>query len=209
MPNPTQNPIAADLKAWGTAGWSRNDDVAGEAAQRVADGQLVGWFRGRLEMGPRALGGRSILADPRDAGMQPRLNRAIKQREEWNPFAPAMIEAEAERFLTRDAPARYMTIAVEATDDAKASIPATVHVDGSVRPQTVPHPGDDDVHPDAAPLRPVLEKFAAITGVPCMVNTSFNLPGEPIVCSPRDALATFFSLPLDALVLEDILVTKA
>jgi carbamoyltransferase len=200
--------IAADLAAWGCRRWRRVADPAREAAQRLADGQLVGWFRGRLEMGPRALGGRSILADPRDAAMRERLNRDVKQREEWNPFAPAMAEEAAERFLARPVPNRFMTVAVEASAEARSAIPAALHVDGTARAQTVPAPGSDGVAPEAAPLRPVLEAFGERTGVPCLINTSFNLAGEPIAATPRDALATFLASPLDALVLEDILVEK-
>ncbi|MHC5021337.1 MAG: carbamoyltransferase family protein [Planctomycetota bacterium] len=199
--------IAASLKAWGTPKWRRSDDAAKEAAQRIADGKLVGWFQGRLEMGPRALGGRSILADPRDAAMRDRLNRDIKCREEWNPFAPAIAEEAGERYLQRAKPSRYMTLAVETTPEARKEIPAGVHLDGSARPQTVPAVGDD-VTAEETPLRPVVEAFNAITGVPCVINTSFNLPGEPIVAGPRDALATFYASPMDALVMGDIVVEK-
>ena len=201
--------IEADLRAWGWRAWRRVDDPAREAAQRLADGKLVGWFRGRLEMGPRALGGRSILADPRDGAMRDRLNREVKQREDWNPFAPAMAEEAADRFLVRPAPARFMTVAVEATEHARAEIPAAVHVDGTARAQTVPAPDGNGVPPEAAPLRGVIDRFAELTGVPCVINTSFNLSGEPIAGSPRDALATFLASPLDALVMEDILIEKA
>ena len=119
-----------------------------------------------------------------------------------------MAEEASERFLARAGPARYMTVAIEATEEARSTIPAAVHVDGSVRPQTVPRPGENGVTEEATPLRPVIDRFAEATGVPCLVNTSFNLSGQPIVCSPRDALATFYASPLDAVALEDILVEK-
>jgi len=133
----------------------------------------------------------------------------VKQREDWNPFAPAMAEEAADRFLVRPAPARFMTVAVEATEHARAEIPAAVHVDGTARAQTVPAPDGNGVPPEAAPLRGVIDRFAELTGVPCVINTSFNLSGEPIAGSPRDALATFLASPLDALVMEDILIEKA
>ncbi len=194
--------VEAACREAGIRKWRRSPDAPAEAAARVAGGQVVAWFRGRMEFGPRALGGRSILADARDPAMRERLNRDVKGREPWSPFGPALLEEEAARTLALPRPARTMTVAVEATPEARQSLPSAVHVDGTTRPQTVP------AGPEGAPLRPFLESFREKTGVGAVLNTSFNLPGEPIVCSPRDAIGTFFAGGCDALVMEDVVVEK-
>ncbi len=167
----------------------------------LADGKVVAWFQGPMEAGPRALGGRSILADPRDAASRDRVNAAIKFREYWRPFCPSLTEESAARFLDGGEPAPYMILAHEATDEARQKLPAVVHVDGTVRSQTV----SADSHPRYHRL---LEAFAERTGVPVVLNTSFNVRGEAIVCSPRDALRTFWSTGIDALAIGSYLVEK-
>ena len=175
----------------------REGELLAATARRLADGEIVGWFHGPMEFGPRALGGRSILADPRAAGMRDRLNRRIKKREAFRPFAPSVLAEHAGEHFDLDHPSRFMLETCQVRSDLDLS--AVTHVDGSARPQTV----DRHVQPRYAAL---LEAFLQLTGCPVLLNTSFNVAGEPIVCSPVDALFTFSSADLDALVLEDFLL---
>jgi carbamoyltransferase len=160
----------------------------------------VGWFHGPLELGPRALGGRSLLADPRDPGLRDRLNRLVKKREAFRPFAPSVLAAHAAEHFDLDHPSPYMleTCAVTSPLD----LPAITHVDGSARPQTV----DPAVAPRFAAL---LAAFHRRTGCPLLVNTSFNVRGEPIVASPVDALSCMGVAAFESLVLEDFLIDRA
>jgi len=166
---------------------------------RLLAGQVIGWFHGPLEFGPRALGGRSLLADPRNPQMRDRLNRLVKQREGFRPFAPSVLADAAAMHFDLDHASPFMseTCAVR----SPLALPAITHVDGSARPQTV----DPALQPRFAAL---LAVFAERTGYPLLVNTSFNLAGEPIVTSPADALSTFAATAIDALVLEDFLLDR-
>jgi len=177
------------------------DNLAEEAAELIAGGKVVGWFQGRMESGPRALGGRSILADPRRVESRDRVNVAIKFREYWRPFCPSMLEEAAHDFLDATGPAPFMIEAFDATDHAKERAPAIVHVDQTVRVQTV----DEKSNPR---YRALIKAFEAKTGVPVLLNTSFNIKGEAIVCSPRDALRTFWSTGIDALVIGNCILEK-
>jgi carbamoyltransferase len=177
------------------------DDVSNVAARSIASGSVVGWFQGPCEGGPRALGHRSILADPRTTASRDRINRDIKRREMWRPLAPSILASVAHKFIVDARPSPFMIVGFRATEDAQTGIPATVHVDGSVRPQTV----DPIVDPRFAR---VLSAFAAETDVAALLNTSFNCETEPIVCTPTDALRTFFSTPLDAMALGGFYMTK-
>jgi carbamoyltransferase len=167
---------------------------------RLVQGQAIGWFHGAMEFGPRALGARSILADPRDPGMRERLNRRVKRREAFRPFAPSVLLGMAPEHFELDHPADFMleTCAVRSPLD----LPAITHVDGSARPQTV----DPQQSPRFAAL---LAAFARRTGCPVLLNTSLNVRDEPIVCSPVDALACFVEADLDVLVLEDFMIDRA
>ncbi|WP_326641872.1 hypothetical protein OG884_03015 [Streptosporangium sp. NBC_01755] len=180
--------------------WHRESDVAACAAQMLASGRLIGWFQGGSELGPRALGNRSILADPRSTASRDALNDRIKHREVFRPFAPAVPEAEAARWFDVNGPSPFMLLAPAVLDAARSRIPGVVHVDGTARVQTV----DPLVSPLFAAL---VEHFGALTGVPVVLNTSFN-DHEPIVETPADALATFQAGELDALFLGDYLVEK-
>lgn len=177
-------------------------DIAAEAARLIAEGNVIGWFQGAMEAGPRALGQRSILADPRDVGSRDKVNAIIKFREEWRPFCPSMLAERATEYLTRYTNAPFMVISFPATEKLKSAAPATVHADGTARVQLV----DREVLPLYHRL---ISEFEKLTGVGVLLNTSFNVRGEPIVCSARDALRTFFSTGLDALVIEDCLVLKS
>ena len=167
---------------------------------RLAAGQVVGWFHGRMEFGPRALGARSILADPTNPTARDRINRLVKQREPFRPFAPSVLADHAAAHFDLPHPSPFMleTCAVR----SPIALPAITHVDGSARPQTV----DAATHPRFAAL---LSAFYRRTGCPMLLNTSFNQAGEPIVCTPADALLCFVNARLDALVLEDWLFDRA
>ena len=199
-PSWSDEDIELQVRSCGLA-YRRCEDVASETAELLARGRVVGWFQGRLEGGPRALGGRSILADPRHLEARDRVNAAIKFREYWRPFCPSLTRESAPRYLVKPAGAPFMINAFEATAEAREKVPAVVHVDGTVRPQTV----DPDTNPRYYQL---LKAFEARTGVPVLLNTSFNVKGEAIVCSPRDALRTFWSTGIDALAIGSFLIEK-
>jgi carbamoyltransferase len=169
-------------------------------AERLARHQVVGWFHGAQELGPRALGARSILANPRDPEAWPRLNRLIKHREDFRPFAPSVLAERAAEHFDLDHPSPFMLETCRVT--SPLALPAVTHVDGSARPQTV----DAANAPRFAAL---LRELDRRTGCPIVVNTSFNTSGEPIVGSPVDALLTMARSGLDALVLEDFLLDRA
>jgi len=184
-----------------------NDD---ELVDRVADalqkGNVVGWFQGPFEWGPRALGNRSILADPRRMDMKDVVNIKIKFREPYRPFAPSVLaERSAEFFDLKDPerhyPARFMLLVVNVKEDKRDRIPATTHVDGSARLQVVSRQVNDRYYR-------LIERFQQGTGVPVVLNTSFNLKGEPIVNTPEEAFSTFSRSGLDLLVLDQCLLRK-
>lgn len=186
--------------------WRRlgESELLAEAVQRLQQGEVIGWFQGRAEFGPRALGARSIVADPRVPEMQDRINRLVKFREPFRPFAPAVLaEAQPEWFLgDRQPVSPYMDKVLPFRPERRAQVPAVVHRDGTGRLQTVTH--------DMAPRRwrALIEAFGTRTGVPMLLDTSFNVDGEPVVDSPADAVRTMQHAGLDALFIEDILVTR-
>lgn len=181
--------------------WRREADIAATAAQLIADGHLIGWFDGGSELGPRALGHRSILADPRTIASRDALNDRIKHREPFRPFAPAVLLSDGPRWFDLDpGGSPFMLLAPPVQADRAPLIPGVVHTDGTARAQTV----DPTVNPRFAK---VIEHFGKLTGVPVVLNTSFN-DREPIVETPADALATFQDTDLDALCLGDYLVEK-
>ncbi|QKG18662.1 carbamoyltransferase [Actinomadura verrucosospora] len=179
----------------------REVDGPAAAAAAIADGRLVGWFDGRMEFGERALGARSILGDPRKAETRDLINASVKRRESYRPFAPSVLEEHSSRYFATGR-SRRMGEIVAVTPTAHAEVPAVVHVDGTARPQTVPKDWP------ARRFRALIEHFARITGVPMVVNTSFNVRDEPIVCTPDDALRCFASSGLDQLYLGDFVVDK-
>ena len=190
-----------------------------EVASALADGKIVGWFQGRMEFGPRALGARSILADPRSPGMQEILNSKIKRRESFRPFAPAVLREDVREWFEHDADSPYMLFTVDVRkhlNDPPATsvsggfdrlphpssrIPAVTHVDDTARVQTV--------HVETNPrFHALLTAFKSLTGCPVLVNTSFNVRGEPIVCTPEDAFGCFLGTELDLLVVGDCLLLR-
>ncbi len=176
-------------------------DVYSRAADLLAQGKVVGLFHGRMEFGPRALGNRSILADPRQASMKDTVNAKIKFRESFRPFAPAILEEEVSKYFANGVPSRFMTQTFSATELAQCSTPATVHEDRTARIQTVTQAYNPIFHR-------LIKMFEDRTGVPVLLNTSFNVAGEPIVCTPADAIRTFTNSGIDALLLEDLLLEK-
>jgi len=181
--------------------YTQLNDVAATAAELLSKGKILGWFQGRMEFGPRALGGRSILADPRDPDMNAKVNNAVKFREWWRPFAPSMKKEAAEEYLESASDSPFMILTAQVRPEKRAVIPSVTHVDGSARPQTV----EKEVNPLYWRL---IDEFGKRTGVPVVMNTSFNLRGEAIVHTPTDAIRTFFSSGMDALVIGSFLVEK-
>jgi carbamoyltransferase len=179
---------------------SGSAEVCEKAAELVAQGNVVGWFQGRMEWGPRALGGRSILADPRRGDMKEILNARIKHREAFRPFAPSILNEATGEYFDQDYPDAFMTKVYGVRAEKHAEIPAVTHVDGTGRLQTV----DQSAMPR---YWQVIKEFEQLTGVPVVLNTSFN-DNEPIVCRPDEAIECFLRTRMDALVLGDFLVCK-
>lgn len=181
------------------------EKLAQDVAERLAEGQVVAWFQGRMEFGPRALGSRSILADPRDPGMKDHLNKLIKKRENFRPFAPAVKAEVASRFFEikeGDEPIYAHMLVVTAVRPAYRSLlPAITHIDGSARVQTV----QQEDHPRFWTL---LDQFERVTGLPILLNTSFNLRDQPIVCTPTEAIDTFVASEIDVLVIHNYVILR-
>jgi carbamoyltransferase len=177
-------------------------DPAAEAAERLHNGQIIGWFQGKLEFGPRALGHRSILADPRMPGMKDRINEKIKLRESFRPFAPSVLAAHAHEYFCDVSDSPFMLYTFLSRPEVRDSIPGIIHVDGSSRIHTVSEENDPLFYR-------LISCFLERTGVPLVLNTSFNQKGEPIVCSPRDALRCFVKSGLDAVILDQYLVENS
>lgn len=175
--------------------------VEKKAAALIAEGKIAGWFQGRVEFGPRALGNRSILADPRNPEMKDILNSRVKFRECFRPFAPAVLEEHCGEYFQECESSPFMLFACAVLPEKRGIIPAVTHIDGTARPQTV----DKITNPR---FRLLIEEFYQMTGVPLVLNTSFNTRGEPMVCSPEDALKAFLGTEMDVLVMGDYLVRK-
>ncbi len=171
-----------------------------DTALAISEGKVIGWFQGRLEWGPRALGNRSILGDPRRANMKDILNEKIKRRESFRPFAPSILREEVSHWFEQEADVPFMMQVFQVHKDKRATIPATTHADGSGRLQTV--------HADTNPrYHALISAFRALTGVPIILNTSFN-ENEPVVCRPQEALDCFLRTRMDVLVLGDWVVRR-
>jgi len=177
------------------------DQLCRAAAQLVSEGKTVGWLQGRMEIGPRALGNRSILGDPRNPRMKDILNERVKHREGFRPYAPAVLAEAAGEYFHMDAPSPFMLLAPQVRQEKKAVIPAVTHQDGTARVQTVA----EEHNPRFYRL---IRAFRDLTGVPVLINTSFNQRGEPVVCSPEEAIAVFQGTQMDALVLGDLVVQR-
>lgn len=181
--------------------WQRIDQVPQRIARILADGQPVAWFQGRMEFGPRALGGRSILGCPSVPGVADRINEQIKFRERWRPFCPSMLDTVGPQMLGSNHPAPFMTFTFPVAEGWKARVPEVVHEDGTARAQVLRR----EFNPRYYELMLEMEK---LTGNGVVLNTSLNRRGEPMICSPTDALNMFFGSDLRYLIMEDVLVTK-
>ncbi len=175
--------------------------VEKKGARILAEGKILGWFQGKMEFGPRALGNRSILADPRKEEMKDILNKKVKHREPFRPFAPSVLEEYAGEYFDDNRSLPYMLTACNVLPEKIRLVPAITHVDGTGRVQTV----DKVSNPR---YRMLIEEFFKITGIPMVLNTSFNAKGEPMICSPGDAVKTFLGTHMDALILGDYLIIK-
>ncbi|OCK60206.1 carbamoyltransferase [Bradyrhizobium sp. LMTR 3] len=201
----SERAVQQELDAWGGhLDVERSDDVAGSAADWMANGAVIGWVQGRSEFGPRALGNRSILADPRPAANKDRINAMVKKREGYRPFAPSVLEEDASEFFdlpddTREFP--FMNFVVRVRDSKQSVLGAITHVDGTARLQTVSRKTNPAYWE-------VINSFKKRTGIPVLLNTSFNNNAEPIVESVADAITTFLTTELDGLVVGPFLVKK-
>jgi carbamoyltransferase len=177
-----------------------NEELSHRAASIIAEGKILGWFQGRAEWGPRALGNRSIVADPRRADMKDVLNRRIKHRESFRPFAPSILAGATGEWFEKSHPSPFMTLAYAVRPEKRTQIPAPTHVDGTGRLQTVTREANPPYHA-------LISAFQELTSVPVVLNTSFN-DNEPIVCRPDEAIDCFLRTQMDALVLGDYLIQK-
>jgi carbamoyltransferase len=178
----------------------KEDDLINFVVDRLVEGKVVGWSQGRMEFGPRALGARSIIADPRRPEMRDRINALVKMREAFRPFAPAVLESELQNHFALDHSSPFMLETCDVISEI--DLPAITHIDGSARVQTV----TEDANPRFAKL---LKEFYRRTGCPIILNTSFNMRGEPIVCTPVDAVKCFNRCQIDMLVVEDFVLERA
>ena len=214
--------IEAELNACGAVYEKRSENkIIDEVAETLSDEKAVGWMQGRMEFGPRALGGRSIIADPRSPKMQKQLNLKVKYRESFRPFAPSILRKDVSEWFEHDTDSPYMLLVANVKEDKRlamteeeealfgidklnvprSSVPAITHIDNSARIQTV----HDDTNPR---YHAVISKFKEKTGCPIVVNTSFNVRGEPIICTPTDAFKCFMGTDLDVLVVGNYLLIK-
>ena len=179
----------------------RSSNICGETAKLLSEGHVFGWFQGRSEFGPRALGDRSIIADPRKPEMKDKLNKRVKHRQAFRPFAPIVLAERANEIFEGGEESPFMLLVRGVRKDWQDKIPAIVHVDGTARVQTVRREHNDRLYA-------LLKEFDSITGVPVLLNTSFNVKGEPIVETPDDAVSCFLATGMDYLVLHDMLIAK-
>src|SRR3989338_6529836 len=200
-PSFTDEEIETSLNSFSGLKVKKLTNIEKETAKLLSEGKIIGWLQGRMEGGPRALGNRSIIVDPRNPQMMDILNKRVKFREAFRPFAPSILEEYNFEYFKTDYPSPFMLMVYEAREDKRRLIPAVVHVDGTGRVQTVNRN-------DNPRYRRLIEEFHKITGVPVLLNTSFNIRGEPIVCTPEDAIVCFLGTDMDYLVLGDFLVNK-
>jgi carbamoyltransferase len=192
--------IEAALASDSRVSYCRPESFSNEVARSLAAGNVVGWFQGRMELGPRALGNRSILADPRSAAMRDKVNR-VKGREMWRPLAPSVLAERAAEYFVNVPPNAFMLFATQVREVTREVAPAIVHIDGSARPQPVTRELN-------APFYDLISSFATMTGVPIVLNTSFNAAGEPIVCTPGDAVRTFLATGMDMLAIGPFVASR-
>jgi len=198
-PSYTAADIHTTLKEIGVA-FKEVSDISRFGAEELARYRTVGWFQGRMEVGPRALGHRSILANPTKPDARGQVN-VIKHREPWRPLAPSVMSDYAPAIVNDPMDSPFMLLFSKVTDSFNEKAPAVVHVDGTTRHQTVSRTTNRTYWD-------LINAYYGVSSVPAVLNTSFNLAGEPIVCSPVDALRTFYSSQLDTMILEHFVITK-
>jgi carbamoyltransferase len=198
-PQYSDSEIEKQLKLWKVP-YRKLQNIAEETADILAQDKIIGWFQGRMEFGPRALGSRSILASPINPAMQARLNE-VKDREDFRPVAPVVLQEKAHEWFNHAGYSPFMLFIYDVKEDKADKIPAVRHTDGTARIQTI----NEQQHKDYYDL---LKAFERKTGVPVLVNTSFNTLGKPIVCTPRDAVECFWSSPFDALIIGSFIIEK-
>jgi carbamoyltransferase len=181
-----------------------SDGVIHQVARLLAEGKIVGWFQGHGEIGPRALGHRSILIDPRLQNAKDVLNQRVKHREHWRPYAPSVLARYAETWFDLDRPSPYMLRAVRGREGYRDQIPAVIHEDGTSRVQTV----EDATAGEQSPFSRLLGSFHEQTGIPLLLNTSLNAGGSPIFSTPQQCLELFQATDLDAMCIGDTLLVK-
>jgi carbamoyltransferase len=180
---------------------TRSQDICADTAKVLAEGKVVGWFQGRSEFGPRALGNRSIIADTRRAEMKDILNKRVKHRQAFRPFAPIVLAERVNDVFEATSDSPFMLLAMHVRPEWRSKIPAIVHVDGTARVQTVRREENERLYG-------LLKAFDELTGVPVLLNTSFNVKGEPIVETPDDAMECFLTTGIDVLAMHDLLIEK-
>ncbi|MBI2630578.1 carbamoyl transferase [Candidatus Pacearchaeota archaeon] len=180
--------------------YTKEKDICLKCARLVSEGKIIGWFQGKMEFGPRALGNRSVISDPTKKDMWAKVNK-VKERELWRPFAPSILNEKKKEFFELNDSFDFMIVGSNVVNSKIGVIPAVVHVDGTARPHAV----KEEVN---SRFYNLIKNFEKITGVPVVMNTSFNGKGEPIVCTPRDAIKAFYSSGLDYLALGDFLIKK-
>lgn len=200
-PEYSDGDIEEAIKAQGAGTYRYYEDICEETANLLAQGRIIGWFQSRMEIGPRALGARSIIANPSIASMKDKVNNKVKHREPWRPFAPSILSEYVDEYVEKARLSPFMLLAFKAKKDKINEVISAAHVDGTIRIQTV----EKSENPKYWDL---IDKFRQKTGVAAILNTSFNVQGEPIVCSPHDALRTFFSCGLDYLAMGNFLISK-
>jgi len=176
-------------------------NISRVSAQLLAQGKIIGWFQGRMEFGPRALGNRSILADPRNAKMKEILNRKVKHRESFRPYAPSILEEKCGEYFSGNCSSPFMLRVYDVLSEKKGKIPGVTHIDGTARIQTVALKENPKFYA-------LIKEFGKITDIPLLLNTSFNLEDKPIVCSPEDAVESFLKSDMDCLVLGNFITEK-
>jgi carbamoyltransferase len=198
-PEFSDNEIEKELKKFKIS-YTKESNICSKCAKLISDGKIVGWFQGRMEFGPRSLGNRSVLSDPKNINMWKNVN-IIKERELWRPFAPSILYERKNKFFELNDCFSFMIVGSNVVSSKIKDIPAVVHVDGTARPHAVKKEVNEKFHK-------LIEEFEKITKIPVVMNTSFNGKGEPIVCTPRDAIKAFYSSGLDYLALGNFLIKK-
>ncbi|MBN1591902.1 MAG: carbamoyltransferase, partial [Candidatus Coatesbacteria bacterium] len=198
-PEYDDNEIEAAIKKAGYP-YQRSDDICKDVAELLVNQKIVGWFQGKMEIGPRALGARSILADPRDPTMRDKVN-VVKNRELWRPLAPSVLEEKVGEWFKDAYPSPFMNLNLFYFEDKKDKVPSVVHADGSARVQTVNRNTNPKYHR-------MISEFEKMTGIPIVLNTSYNTRGEPIVCTPEEGLRTFEVTGMDCLAIGNFIVER-